>query len=310
MKNIKITSTGSYLPNEKITDKELEEKLKLEKGYIKKRTGIETRYYAKDETIEEMAKEAALDLIKKKEDIKNIDLIITATTTTNKLMPGISSYIQKKLEIENAITLDILAGCSGYINALDIARLYISGGIVKKALVVGVDILSKFIDKEDIGTAVVLSDGAGAILLEESDEEKMYFSQIDGNIDKNKILTCKSDEKIQMKGKEVYKYAVTKTVENINKLLDKANISLDDIKYIVPHQSNLKIINGIASRLKIDDNKMYKNIRDVGNTFCGSLPIAIDQMKKENLLKDKDKIILLRLWRRSKYRKYIIRNII
>ena len=211
---------------------------------------------------------------------------------------------------ENAITLDILAGCSGYINALDIARLYISGGIAKKALVVGVDILSKFIDKEDIGTAVVLSDGAGAILLEESDEEKMYFSQIDGNIDKNKILTCKSNEKIQMKGKEVYKYAVTKTVENINKLLEKANLSLDDIKYIVPHQSNLKIINGITSRLKIDENKIYKNIKDVGNTFCGSLPIAINQMKKENLLKNKDKIILLRVWRRSKYRKYFIRNII
>lgn len=309
MKNIKIIRTGSYLPKEKVTDKELEEKLNLEKGYIKKRTGIETRYYVKDETIEEMAKEAVLDLIKK-EDIKDIDLIITATTTTNNLMPGISNYIQEKLEIENAITLDILAGCSGYINALDIARLYISGGIAKKALVVGVDILSKFIDKEDIGTAVVLSDGAGAILLEESDEEKMYFSQIDGNIDKNKILTCKSNEKIQMKGKEVYKYAVTKTVENINKLLEKANLSLDDIKYIVPHQSNLKIINGITSRLKIDENKIYKNIKDVGNTFCGSLPIAINQMKKENLLKNKDKIILLRLWRRSKYRKYFIRNII
>ena len=131
MKNIKIIRTGSYLPKEKVTDKELEEKLNLEKGYIKKRTGIETRYYVKDETIEEMAKEAVLDLIKK-EDIKDIDLIITATTTTNNLMPGISNYIQEELEIENAITLDILAGCSGYINAFDIARLYISGGIAKK----------------------------------------------------------------------------------------------------------------------------------------------------------------------------------
>ena len=292
MKNIKITKTGSYLPNTKITDKELEEKLNLEKGYIKKRTGIETRYYAKEEKIEDMAKKAVLDLLKK-EEIKDIDLIITSTTTTNNLMPGISSYIQEELNIENAITLDILAGCSGYINALDIARLYILAGISKKALVVGVDILSKYVDEKDIATAVVLSDGAGAILLEETTEEKMYFSQIEGNIDKNKILTCKSDEKIQMKGKEVYKYAVTKTVENINKLLEKAGLTLDDIKYIVPHQSNIKIIKGITSRLKIDENKVYKNIKDVGNTFCGSIPIAIDQMKKENLLKDKDKIILI-----------------
>ena len=292
MKNIKITSTGSYLPNTKITDKELEEKLNLEKGYIKKRTGIETRYYAKEEKIEDMAKKAVLDLLKK-EEIKDIDLIITSTTTTNNLMPGISSYIQEELNIENAITLDILAGCSGYINALDVARLYILAGISKKALVVGVDILSKYVDEKDIATAVVLSDGAGAILLEETIEEKMYFSQIEGNIDKNKILTCKSDEKIQMKGKEVYKYAVTKTVENINKLLEKAELTLDDIKYIVPHQSNIKIIKGITSRLKVDENKVYKNIKDVGNTFCGSIPIAIDQMKKENLLKDKDKIILI-----------------
>ena len=267
MKSIKIIKTGSYLPNVKITDKELEEKLNLEKGYIKKRTGIETRYYAKDEKIEDMAKKAVLDLLKK-EEIKDIDLIITSTTTTNNLMPGISNYIQEELEIENAITLDILAGCSGYINALDIARLYILAGISKKALVVGVDILSKYVDEKDIATAVVLSDGAGAILLEETKEEKMYFSQIEGNIDKNKILTCKSDEKIQMKGKEVYKYAVTKTVENINKLLEKAGLTLDDIKYIVPHQSNIKIINGITSRLKVDENKVYKNIKNVGNTFC------------------------------------------
>ena len=292
MKNIKITKTGSYLPNTKITDKELEEKLNLEKGYIKKRTGIETRYYAKEEKIEDMAKKAVLDLLKK-EEIKDIDLIITSTTTTNNLMPGISSYIQEELNIENAITLDILAGCSGYINALDVARLYILAGISKRALVVGVDILSKYVDEEDIATAVVLSDGAGAILLEETTEEKMYFSQIEANIDKNKILTCKSDEKIQMKGKEVYKYAVTKTVENINKLLEKAELTLDDIRYIVPHQSNIKIIKGITSRLKVDENKIYKNIKDVGNTFCGSIPIAIDQMKKENLLKDKDKIILI-----------------
>ena len=292
MKSIKIIKTGSYLPNTKITDKELEEKLNLEKGYIKKRTGIETRYYAKEEKIEDMARKAVLDLLKKGE-IKDIDLIITSTTTTNNLMPGISNYIQEELNIENAITLDILAGCSGYINALDVARLYILAGISKKALVVGVDILSKYVDEKDIATAVVLSDGAGAILLEETIEEKMYFSQIEGNIDKNKILTCKSDEKIQMKGKEVYKYAVTKTVENINKLLEKAELTLDDIKYIVPHQSNIKIIKGITSRLRVDENKVYKNIKDVGNTFCGSIPIAIDQMKKENLLKDKDKIILI-----------------
>ena len=292
MKSIKIIKTGSYLPNTKITDKELEEKLNLEKGYIKKRTGIETRYYAKEEKIEDMARKAVLDLLKKGE-IKDIDLIITSTTTTNNLMPGISNYIQEELNIENAITLDILAGCSGYINALDVARLYILAGISKKALVVGVDILSKYVDEKDIATAVVLSDGAGAILLEETIEEKMYFSQIEGNIDKNKILTCKSDEKIQMKGKEVYKYAVTKTVENIKELLEKSNENIENIKYIVPHQSNKKIMKSIASRLGLPEGKMYMDIERVGNTFCATIPIALEEMYEDKLLKRGDKIILL-----------------
>ena len=141
MESIEILKTGAYLPKTKITSDEIEEKLKLEKGYIYKRTGIQTRYYAK-ESIEEIAIKAVQNLVEKIEDekiINEIGLIIVATTSPKNIMPGISNEIQKRLKINKCISLDILAGCSGYINALDIAQIYLATGKVKKALVIGVD---------------------------------------------------------------------------------------------------------------------------------------------------------------------------
>ena len=301
MKGIKILENGIELPGIKTKNTEIEDFLNLEHGYIKKRTGIENRYYAKNEKIEDIAYKSVEDLINKYEkkgnDItklkKELGLIIVATTSTNILMPGIANYIQKKLEIKNCISLDILAGCSGYINAFDIAKLYIQTEKVEKALVVGVDILSKNIDKKDIGTAIVLSDGAGATLVGKSIQNKVYITNIKAEPDENMILTNEVNENIYMNGKEVYKYAVTKTVENINELLQKANININEIKYIIPHQSNLKIMKAIANRLNIDLEKMYINIQERGNTFCASIPIALNDMEEQKLLNSGDKIILL-----------------
>ena len=296
MSNIQIVANGICLPKKQIENEELENILHLEKGYIKKRTGIEKRHYAIEETIEDMAVEAvknALYIAKEKEDI---GLIITATTSTNLLMPGISNYIQKTLQLPPCICLDILAGCGGYINAFDIAKLYIDSGTIKKALIIGVDKLSEIIDKEDVGTAVVLSDGAGATLIakdEENKKETMYVTHMQSDGEKNEILTYQYGQKLYMNGKEVYKYAITNTVKNIEGLLDKAKISLEDIKYIIPHQSNLKIMKAIATRLQIPMEKMYTNIQQRGNTFCASIPIALYDMQNEGLLNKGDKVILL-----------------
>lgn len=294
MNSIEIIQTGMYLPKEKITNSQIEKSLKLEEGYIQKRTGIENRYYATKEKIEDIAYKATKEIFSKDIKKEDIGLIITATTSTDLLMPGISNYIQKKLEIEKCICLDILAGCSGYINALDIARLYLQDDTIKKALVIGVDVLSKNLKDDDVATKVVLSDGAGAILLGKNlNQSKKYESNITSEIDSKGILTAKTEDKIYMNGKEIYKYAVTKTIENINELLEKANETIENIKYIIPHQSNIKIMNSIANRLKIDSNKMYINIQCKGNTFCASIPIAIDDMMRNNLVKKGDKIILL-----------------
>lgn len=139
----------------------------------------------------------------------------------------------------------------------------------------------------------VLSDGAGAVLIEKSDVQKDYVSNIESEIDEKNILNYEIGQKIQMNGKEVYKYAVTKPVENIKQLLQKSNEKIEDIKYIIPHQSNLKIMNAIAKKLEIPQSKMYSNIQEVGNTFCASIPIAISEMIDKKILNENDKIILL-----------------
>ena len=287
--NIKIVDAKYYMPKCKVLNSEIEKKFGLNEGYIKKRTGIKERYYAKGETIEEMALEA----VKKISGILDVDMIIVATTSSKSLMPGISNYIQKELDINPCICLDILAGCSGFINAFDIAKIYIETGKVKKALVVGVDLLSDIVDESDLGTVAVLSDGAAAVLLEACSEKKSYFANIRAEKDEKNILYYKTDSKIYMDGKEVYKYAVKKTVENLEKLIDLSGVGLDEVKYIIPHQSNLRIMKAMASRLGIDFNKLYINIDKKGNTFCASIPIAIAEMLEKGLLVAGDKVILL-----------------
>ena len=290
---MRIVASSSYLPQSRITNRELAKKFNVEEEYIEKRTGIKQRYYAKEEKVEEMALKAVTKLVHKTQlKTEEIGAIIVSTTSTNKLMPGISNYIQKELHITKCICLDILAGCSGYINALDIAQMYIDTQKIKKVIVVGVEKLSEYTNSEDIGTAIILADGAGATLLEEGENNK-YISNIEAIEDRNDILKCNTNGKIEMDGLAIYKYAVTETVKNINELLQKSNEKLENIKYIVPHQSNLKIIKAIASKLKMEENKMYTNIQNIGNTFCASIPIALEEMEEKGMLQKGNKIILI-----------------
>ncbi len=290
---MKLVASSSYLPTKKVTNKELAKKFEVEEEFIEKRTGIKQRYFSEQEKLEDMSLKAVKKLIEKtKTDVQEIDLIIVATTSTNKLMPGISNYIQKELKIEKCICLDILAGCSGFINATDIAQMYMKSGKVNKAIVIGAENLSKYTNYEDIGTAIILSDGVGATLFEKS-EKNFYYSNIESIPDKANILTCDVDGKISMEGLSIYKYAVTETVKNIEKLLKESGENIENIKYIVPHQSNLKIITGIAHRLGIEMDRVYVNIEKIGNTFCASIPIALEEMQEKKLLKKGDKIILI-----------------
>ena len=289
---MRIVASSSYLPQNKMTNKELAIKFNVDEEYIEKRTGIKQRYYSKEEKIEEMALKAVTKLVHKTQlKTEKIGAIIVATTSTKKLMPGISNYIQKELHINKCICLDILAGCSGYINAVDIAQMYIDTNKVEKAIVVGVEKLSEYTNSEDIGTAIILADGAGATLFGKA-ENKMYASNIQSIGQNGDILTCLENQNIQMDGKKVYKFATTKVSNNIKELLSSTNLEISQIKYIVPHQSNLKILKSIEEKIGATPEQMYINISKVGNTFNASIPIALDEIIKKSLLKENDKIII------------------
>ena len=288
MSNIQIISSGRYIPDIKITNEELEKKYKVEEGYILKRTGIKQRFYA-EEKIEELAIKASKEALNNIHD--NIDLIIVASTSEENQMPSISYKVQKYFDIKKCMCMDILAGCAGFINALDIAKLYIDSNRIKTALVIGVDKLSSFVDKTDLGTEILLSDGAGALVIQKSEEKKLYDSYIESKGQKGDILT--NTTKIYMDGKEIYKYAVTDTVKNINHLLEHQNIDINEIKYIIPHQSNRRILVSMAKKLNLPIVKIYSNVEEIGNTFCASIPIAMDEMLKNKTLQRNDKLILI-----------------
>ena len=292
MQYIKISATGKYIPNRKIDNEELNKKFNLPQGWIEKRSGIKARYYS-DEDIIQMAIHAVENLIVKSNiDINKIEQIYVATTSSKNLMPGISFEIQKNFNIRNCICLDILGGCSGFINAFDIAQKYIASGNKTNALIIGVDKLSEFV-MDDINTSILLGDGAGAIYIEKTSNLKKYESYIESIGEKNEILTCNHLDGIIMNGKEVYKFATTKTIKNVQEVLKLANMSIKDIDFIIPHQSNMRILKSIEEKLKCNNNQMFINLEHIGNTFNASIPIALNEMIEKNILKECQKILMI-----------------
>ena len=291
MNSVKIIATGKYLPKREVKSEYIEKENNLEDGYIYKRTGIETRYYSIDETLEDLAINSVKDMLRKNNNLSilDVDMIITSSTTYNSMMPTLSFEIQKYFNIKDCMCFDILAGCSGYINALDIAQKYIATSSAKNVLVVGADILSKN-KYDDIKTQILFGDGAGCMYLKAIEENKKYVSNIKSFDDKDQILTCNMNHELSMNGKEVYKFATTKTIENISEILDNSNEKIEDIKFVIPHQSNIKILEKICKKTNAN---MYTNIKRYGNTFCASIPIALDELFEFNQLRENDKIILL-----------------
>ena len=283
MNSVKIIATGKYLPKHEVKSEYIEKENNLEDGYIYKRTGIETRYY--------LAINSVKDMLRKNNNLSilDVDMIITSSTTYNSMMPSLSFEIQKYFNIKDCMCFDILAGCSGYINALDIAQKYIATSSAKNVLVVGADILSKN-KYDDIKTQILFGDGAGCMYLKAIEENKKYVSNIKSFDDKDQILTCNMNHELSMNGKEVYKFATTKTIENISEILDNSNEKIEDIKFVIPHQSNIKILEKICKKTNAN---MYTNIKRYGNTFCASIPIALDELFEFNQLRENDKIILL-----------------
>lgn len=291
MNSIKIIATSKYLPNYKVENNYFNKKFNLDENWIYKRTGIKNRFFTKEENIVNLAINSAKNIVKKIDfDIQKIGNIIVATTSSDRIMPGISFEVQKALDIKKCACLDVFAGCSGFINAFDIARKNISLGETDYALVIGVENISKYLNFEDINTAILLGDGAGAVIIGKTEEYKKYFCNIESFGQDGEILTCHNSEKLYMNGKAIYKYAVSKVTRNIENILNLSDTDITELKYIIPHQSNIKILESISKKLDITHRKIYSNLEEYGNTFCASIPIALDDVFYN--LKRGDKLIL------------------
>lgn len=299
----KITATGSYLPEKFLTNLDLEKMVETSNEWIVERTGISKRHIAAENQLtSDISFEAVKNLLASCDTkIEEIDMIIVATTTPDLTFPACATTLQAKLGAKNAFAFDVQAVCSGFVFAMNCADNFIRSGQVKKALVVGAEILSRIVDWSDRNTCVLFGDGAGAVLLEATQEENCGILACDlhsdGNL--NNILKTSggvaSNQKsgfIEMAGKEVFKHAVEKMTKSVLSALEKAGLSVADIDLLVPHQANLRILNSVATRLNLPEEKVILTVQDHANTSAASIPLALDFANRNNRIKKGDVVVL------------------
>lgn len=308
MLEVKIIGTGSYAPSNVVTNNDLAKFVDTNDEWIADRTGIRERRVSIDEDTSVLATKAAKFAL---EDAKltpeDIDLIIVATGTPDYFIPSTACIVQKNIGAFNATCLDISAACTGFIYGVNVASQFIKTGQSKNALVIGAEVLSKIIDWEDRGTCILFGDGAGAVVLQQSNEKGIIsiYTGADGR--GGEFLECpavplnnhfnegnkESKNIVTMNGREIFRFAVKIIKECIDKVLEDSGYTLDDIKYIVPHQANSRIIEASAKRLNINEDKFYVNLDRYGNTSGATIPMALDEIAKKGLLNKGDKIILV-----------------
>ena len=298
----KITATGSYLPKKILTNSDLEKIVDTTSEWIIERTGITQRHIAADDELtSDIATKAAQHLLKKSGfDVDEIEMIIVATTTPDLTFPSTATTVQAKLGAKNAFAFDIQAVCSGFIYALTVADNFIKSGQVKNALVIGAETLSRIVDWKDRNTCVLFGDGAGAALLQISDDESgIIASNLHSDGLLNNLLKtsggASSNQKsgfIEMAGKEVFKHAVDKMTKSVLSTLAKAQLSVKDIDLLIPHQANLRILNSVATRLELSEEKVILTVQKHANTSAASIPLALDFANESGRLKSKDVIVL------------------
>lgn len=308
MKEVKIIGTGRYLPERVITNDDIAKFVDTDDQWISSRTGIKERRLSEGENTSDLAYKAALKAIEKANiSSLDLDLIIVATATPDEFMPSTACIVQNKIGAVNAACFDISAACSGFIYGLNIATQFIKTGQSKNALIIGAEVLSKIVDWKDRNTCVLFGDGAGAAILSSSNEKGIISIHAGADGTKGEFLTClavpvnnivtKVEESlsstIDMNGKEIFKFAVKIIPEGVEAVLKNTGYCIEDIKYIVPHQANSRIIEAAAKKLKVNEEKFYMNLDKYGNTSAATIGIAIDEMVEKGLLLKGDKILLV-----------------
>lgn len=303
--SIKIIGTGSALPEKCVTNDDLARLVDTSDQWVRERTGIGSRHISTGETVAELAAAACERALQDAGRAPSeVDLLLVATCSPECGVPCVACQVQERIGAEKAVTFDLNAACSGFLFALHTAWAYMEAGVYRNVLIVGAEVLSKLVDWTDRSTCILFGDGAGAVLAEHSNEGIFRFVQhSDGT--KGRVLACDSrplvnpfvdipmsDPHIRMDGREVFAFAVRKVPEGINEVLDQAGLTADDIDLFVLHQANYRIIEGIAKRLKQDIGKFPVNLERVGNMSSATIPVLLDELKREGRLKEGMKVVL------------------
>lgn len=304
MDGVKIIGVGKALPKRSLTNAEIATFVETSNEWIKTRTGIEVRHIAEEESLTSLATCAAKAAILHGQiEASTIDLVIVATVSPDNMMPNTACLVAEALGIKKATCFDLSAACSGFIYASEVACSMMGMGRYKTALVIGAEVLSKVVDWNDRGTCILFADGAGAVLYEKTDENKIvaFNTQSDGG--GAEFLELSASYKanrfhqgemrspfIRMNGQEVYKFAVTKVPENIKALLEATPYAVQDIDRFILHQANERIIASVAKKLGVSEDKFFKNLQNYGNTSAASIPIALEEAYSD--LKKGDKVLL------------------
>lgn len=286
----KILSTGSYLPQHIRTNADLEKMVDTSDEWIVTRSGIrERRIAAPDETVSTMGFEAAQKAIEAANiNPQEIDLILVATTSNSHAYPSAACQIQGMLEIDDAIAFDLAAACTGFVYALGVADQFIRTGKVKKALVIGSDLNSRKLDETDRSTVVLFGDGAGAVILEASEQEGIISTHLHASADKNGALLLPQPDRgvaksgyIEMQGNETFKLAVRELSNVVEETLAANNLDKKDIDWLVPHQANLRIIAATAKKLDMDMSQVVVTLDRYANNSAATVPVALDEAVRD-----------------------------
>lgn len=312
--SITIKSTGSCIPAMRVTNEALAARVDTTDEWIRSHTGIGTRHYAPDgQMTSDLAAEAARAALRKAGlGPEDIDLIILATATPDYFgFPSTACIVQDKLGAINAAAMDVNAGCTGFIYGLDTAWSMLHTGGRKRALVIGAETLSRIVDWDDRATCVLFGDGAGCALLERDDQAEgrgvvtswlrakgsgsnaLYLKQAKRESAYERDGEYDRPNSIAMDGKAVYMFAVKAITDVMENLVANSGYALDQFRWIVPHQANLRIVQAAAKRFGLPEDRFYMNIEEFANTSAASVPIALDELAGKGLLKEGELVMMM-----------------